>query len=247
MKRGFVITQNYRRLMEAQAAVERRGAREAGLVVVRGAFGVGKSELVERWSVDNGAIFVRCKETWTRRALLDELANKMGQDTRGRNSEVQARIIGRLAVTMVPIVLDEADFLIRSTAALLEVVRDISDMCGCAVYLVGMERFADNLARYGHIASRVNRVVELTPAVIDDVKAACERLSDVAIEPDLVERIHVESQGRMRLVLNALAMVEQYAQANGWKKVGAAQVAGKPLVVEFRGRQLGRRTGGEQQ
>lgn len=240
MKKGFVITQNYRRLKEAQAAVDKRGAREAGLVIVKGPFGVGKSELVERWSIDNHAIFVRCKETWTKRALLDELADKMGLDKRGRNSEVQARIIGRLAVSMAPMVFDEADFLIRSTAALLEVIRDISDMTGTACFLVGMERFSDTLARYGHIASRVNRVVELTPAVLEDVKAACERLAEVSIAADLVERIHTESNGRMRLVLNAIAMVEQYATANSWKSVSAEQVRGRPLVVEFKGREHGR-------
>jgi len=241
MKRGFVITSNYRRLHEAQLAVEKRGAREAGLVIVRGPFGVGKSELVERWAVDNGAVFVRCKETWTKRALLDELANKMGLDTRGRNSEVQARIIGRLAVEMAPMVFDEADFLIRSTPGLLEVIRDITDMCGSTCFLVGMERFGDTLARYGHIASRVNRVVELLPLSVEDVKASCERLAEVQIAADLVAQIHAESHGRMRLVLNAIANIEQWAGANGWKTVDAAKVKGKALVVEFKARPLGRR------
>lgn len=241
MKKGFVVTQNYRRLKEAQAAVDKRGAREAGIVIVKGPFGVGKSELVERWAIDNGAVFVRCKETWTKRALLDELAVKMGLETKGRNSEVQARIIGKLAVTMVPMVFDEADFLIRSTASLLEIIRDITDMTGTSCFLVGMERFGDTLARYGHIASRVNRVVELLPLNADDVKATCEKLSEVAIDPDLVQRIVDESQGRMRLVLNAIATIEQLASANSWKRVCAAQVAGKTIVVEFRGKQLGRR------
>ena len=241
MKKGFVVTQNYRRLKEAQAAVDKRGAREAGIVIVKGPFGVGKSELVERWAIDNGAVFVRCKETWTKRALLDELAIKMGLETKGRNSEVQARIIGKLAVTMVPMVFDEADFLIRSTASLLEIIRDITDMTGTSCFLVGMERFGDTLARYGHIASRVNRVVELLPLTPDDVKAACEKLSEVPIDADLVQRITDESQGRMRLVLNAIATIEQLASANSWKRVGAAQLTGKAIVVEFRGKQLGRR------
>lgn len=241
MKKGFVITDNYRRLHEAQAAVEKRGAREAGIVILKGPYGVGKSELVERWAVDNGAVFVRCKETWTKRALLDELANKMGLDTRGRNSEVQARVIGRLAVDMVPMVFDEADFLVRSTPSLLEIIRDITDMTGVACFLVGMERFGDTLARYGHIASRVNRVVELQPLSVADVKAACERLAEVGIAADLVARIHHETGGRMRLVLNAIANVEQWAAANGWQSVDAAKVQGRALVVEFKARPLGRR------
>lgn len=244
MKKGFVLTENFRRLQDAQAAVDRRGAREAGLVILKGPYGVGKSELVERWASDNGAVFVRCKETWTKRALLDELADVMGLDKRGRNSEVQARIIGRLAVAMVPMVFDEADHLIRSTASLLEIIRDITDLTGVSCFLVGMERFGDTLGRYGHIASRVNRVVELQPLSLADVKATCERKAEVTIAPDLVERIHSESQGRMRLVLNAIVNIEQWAQANSWREVNAKHVAGKALVVEFTsGRSLGRSRG----
>jgi DNA transposition AAA+ family ATPase len=238
VKKGFVITENFRRLAEAQAAVEKRGAREAGIVILKGPYGVGKSELVERWAADNKAIFVRCKETWTKRALLDELADVLGLDKRGRNSEVQARIIGRLAVDMSPMCFDEADFLIRSTPALLEVIRDITDMTGVACFLVGMERLLSQIIRHGHIASRVNRVVELRRLTPGDVKAACERLAEVDIEPDLVAQIHADSDGRMRLVLNAIANVEQLAAANGWKRVSAEHVRGKPLCVEFKGKQL---------
>lgn len=249
MKKGFVLTENFRRLHEALSAVDKRGPREAGLVVVQSAYGVGKSTLLARLAADNQVIFVRCKETWTKRSLLDELCEVMGLDKRGRNSEVQGRIIGKLAVSMLPLCFDEADHLIRSTASLLEVVRDITDMTECACLLVGMSQstgsrrlgFLDSLSTYPHIASRVNRVVELQPLSLADVQAACARLSEVDIEPNLVAQIHVESQGRMRLVLGAISNIEQLAAANGWKKVGAEHVKGKSLVVEFKGRTLGRR------
>jgi DNA transposition AAA+ family ATPase len=234
MHKGFVITENFRRLAEAQRAVERRGAAEAGLVLIKGPFGVGKSSIVERWAVDARAVFVRCKETWTKRALLDELAQRLGLDTRGRNSEVQARIIGRLAVDMAPLVFDEADFLVRSTPALLETIRDITDVTGCACFLVGMERFGDKLARYGHIASRVNRVVDFQPLSLADVASACTKLCQVPLKPEVVALVHQQSQGRMRLVLNAISHLEQWAQANGWDQVGADHVKGRALCVEFK-------------
>ena len=239
MKKGFVITENFRRLAEAQKAVEKRGAAEAGIVIIRGPFGVGKSEIVERWAVDNRAVFVRCKETWTKRALLDELAQALGLDTRGRNSEVQSRIIGRLAVDMVPLVFDEGDFLIRSTPALLECVRDITDVTGVACFLVGMERFGDKLARYGHIASRVNRIVEFQALSLADVKSACEKLCEVPLAPEVIAQMHEQTHGRMRLVLGAISALEQWAAANGWAKVEAAHVKGKALCVEFKPGKVG--------
>jgi DNA transposition AAA+ family ATPase len=234
MRKGFVPTANFRLMAEAQRQVERRGAAEAGIVIIRGAFGVGKSQIVERWAVDNRAIFVRCKETWTKRALLDELAERMGLDNRGRNSEVQARIIGRLAVDMLPLVFDEADHLIRSTPALLECIRDITDTCGVACFLVGMERFGDKLGRYGHIASRVARIVDFAPLPLEDVAAACTKLCEVPLAPEVVALMHAQSHGRMRLVLNAIATLEQWAAANGWQQIKAEHVKGKALCVEFK-------------
>lgn len=234
MKRGFVHTENFRRLAEAQAAVERRGAREAGIVIVRGPFGVGKSAIVERWAIDSRAVFVRCKETWTKRGLLEALATRMGIDVRGRNSEVQDRIIARLAVEMVPMVFDEADFLVRSTAGLLECIRDITDMTGVACFLVGMERFDVKLARYGHILSRVNRVIEFQALSEADVKAAADKLCEVPLAPEVVAQLHQQTQGRMRLVLTAISNIEQWAAANGWAKVAAEHVRGKQLCVEFK-------------
>lgn len=240
MRKGFVKVENFKRLTEAHKLVERRGAREAGLVLVKGMYGIGKSELTERWAADSGWIFVRAKETWTKRALLDELADKMGLPKVGRNQEVEARIIGRLSVDMVPIIIDEADFLVRSTASLMEVVRDITDLTGTMAFLVGMEQFPLKVARYGHIASRVARVVELQPLSLVDVKATVAAKAEVEIADDVLPEIHRQAEGRMRLVLNAIANLETWAQANSWTKVSLEQVRGKALCTEFKGTTLGR-------
>lgn len=245
MKKGFVKTENFKRLVEAHKQAERRGAREAGLVLVKGAYGIGKSELTERWAADSGWIFVRAKETWTKRAMLDEIAEKMGLSKVGRNQEVEARIIGRLSVDMVPIIIDEADFLVRSTASLLEVLRDITDLTETVAILVGMEHFATRVAKYPHIASRVHgQVVELQPLSMADVKATVAAKSEVDIADDVLPEIHRQSGGRMRLILNAITTIEAWAQANSWKQVTLDDVRGKALCTEFKGITLGRGRGG---
>lgn len=244
MRKGFVPTENYRRLAEAQRQVEKRGAAEAGLVIVRGPFGVGKSQIVNRWAVDNGAIFIRAKETWSVRALLDEMARVIGVERKGSNSEVQARVIGHLAVHMNNLVFDEADHLIRSTATLLEVIRDITDLTGVACFLVVMDGFSAKLAlpRYGHIASRVARVVDFEPLSEADVQAAVTAMCEVKLTPELVKLLHQQSAGKMRLVLNAISTLEQWAAANGLREVGAEHIKGKSLCIEFKPGQHGRRS-----
>jgi len=241
MKKGFVQTENFKRLKEAEKLVARRGAREAGLVIVRGVYGIGKSELTERWAADSNYVFVRAKETWTRRALLDELADKMGLSKIGRNQEVQARIIAKMAVDMVPLIVDEADFLVRSTASLLEVLRDITDLTGTMCFLVGMEYFPTKVAKYPHIASCVARVVEFETLSLADVKATVTVKAEVGMDDDVVALIHQQARGRMRLVLNAIATIEQWAEANSWNKVTAKLIAGKAICTEFDARQLGKK------
>ena len=243
MKKGFVQTENFRRLKEAEKLVSKRGAKEAGLVIVRGVFGVGKSELTERWAADGRYVFVRAKETWTKRALLDELAERMGLEKRGRNQEVQSRIIGKMAVDMVPLVIDEADFLIRSTASLLEVVRDITDVTGTMCFLVGMEQFPSRVQRYPHIMSRVAKVVDFDMLSLADVRATVTQKCEVAVEPEAIEELHRQARGRMRLVLNAICNVEQLATANSWKSVGLKEIDGRPLCSEFTGTTLGKLRG----
>lgn len=234
MKKGFVQTENSRRLREAEKLVSRRGAREAGLVLVRGAYGIGKSELTERWAMDSGYVFVRAKETWTTRVLLDEIATRLGLSTDGRSSDVQNRIIGQLAVTMVPLIIDEADHLVsKRTASLLEAIRDITDLTGIMCFLVGMEGFPIMVARYGHIASRVAKVVELEPLSLADVQATVNAKAEVKLTAAVVESIYQQAKGRMRLVLGAIANIEQWAQSNSWSEVGLEQIKGRPLCTEF--------------
>ena len=246
MKRGFVKTENFKRLSEAQKLVEKRGAREASLVLVQGRYGIGKSELTERWASDSGWVFVRAKSTWTKRALLDELAELMGLSKVGRNQEVQARIIGKLAVEMVPMIIDEADFLVGSTASLLEVIRDITDLTGTMCFLVGMEHFPMKVERHPHIKSRVNKVVELLPLSLEDVKTTVAAKAEVLITDEVLPEMLRQSEGRMRLLLNAIANIEAWADSNGWDKVTSEHIKGRPLCPEFTGKPLGRNRGGKQ-
>lgn len=250
MKKGFVKTENFKRLAEAQKNVERRGAREAGLVLIKGHYGIGKSELTERWAADSGWVFVRATETWSVRGMLDDLAAKLGISQAGNAKEIQGRIIGKLAVTMIPIIVDEADFLLkgrgtRTTANMLEALRDITDMTGVSCFLVGMKDFPAKVSVHGHIASRVAAIIELLPLSIQDVKATVAQKSDVGMDDELIAEVHKQSEGRMRLILNAIANIERWAQANSWTSVTAAQLKGKPLCTEFTGVVRTSRHGGD--
>ena len=236
MKKGFVQTANFRLLKEAEKIVERRGAREAGLVLIQGKYGIGKSELTERWASENGHVFIRSKRVWTPRSMLEDVATALGLSLRGTAKDVENRIAHHLVQTMQTLIFDEADYLADMKSAVkLETIRDITDVTGTMVFLVGMENFPAIVQRYEHIASRVARIVQLHPLGLEDVQAACKAKSEVRLSPALVEKIHHDSKGRMRHVLTAIANIEVWAEANSWTEVDVAHVKGKALCVDFTG------------
>ena len=241
MKKGFVQTENFRLLKEAEKIVARRGAREASLVIIQGKYGVGKSELTERWASENGHVFIRAKKVWTNRSMLEDIAAALGLSVRGMATDVENRIAAHLAQTMQALIIDEADYLAdMKTASKLETIRDISDITGTMVFLVGMERFPAIVQRYDHIASRVARIVQLLPLSLADVQATCKAKAEVRLTPALVEQIHHDCLGRMRLLLNAIANVEVLAQTNGWEEVDVSHVKGRALCTDFTGHLAGR-------
>ncbi|WP_226448947.1 AAA family ATPase [Acidovorax radicis] len=237
-------TTNFRLLKEAEKIVARRGAREASLVLIQGKFGIGKSELTERWASENGHAFIRAKKVWTSRSMLEDVATELGLSVRGSAKDVENRIAQHLAQTMQALIIDEADYLAdMKSAAKLETIRDISDVTGTMVFLVGMENFPAIVQRYEHIASRVARIVQLHPLSLIDVQAACKAKAEVALTPALVDQIHRDSKGRMRHVLNAIANIEVWAEANSWTEVDVSHVKGKPLCADFTGHLAANRGG----
>ena len=78
--------------------------------------------------------------------------------------------------------------------------------------------------------------------VADNDPAALDlAVTDLTLEGhEVVAAVHQQSDGRMRLVLNAIANLEEWAKANGWKQVGAELIKGRQLCVEFRGKQAAR-------
>lgn len=239
MKPGFVKTANYKALQQRFKQVEGRGAREAGLLVVYGPYGIGKSELTNRWTVDIGGVFLRAKSTWRTKSMLAELASALGLDPRGSVAQIQNACIAHLGVHMTPIVIDEADHLFKGvgsklTIDLMEALRDITDLTGIVCVLVGMKQLGLKVDAHGWIGSRVGGDVELKPLDIADVRATVQAKCEVAVDEGVIEEIHRQSKGMIRGVLNAIPLIEAWAQANSLKRVEASHIVGKRLVSEFK-------------
>jgi len=236
MKKQFVKTENYERFRTGITAVENRGAAEASLMLVTAEAGFGKSTTVDHWAIQSGAAYVRAKEGWTPAWFKSELAENLKLDTRGRPKDMFARIAGYIGSNQIPIVIDEVEHCLENNAAVLEAVRDLSDLTEVLVILVGMDQVQARIARHRQISSRIARVVEFQPASINDVLITCKQLAEVDIADDLVAEIHRASGGRMRDIMNAIATIENTAKRNGATNVTLADMAGQSLTHDWQSR-----------
>jgi DNA transposition AAA+ family ATPase len=236
VKNVFVKTSNYERFRTGITAVEERGAAEASLMLVTGEAGYGKSETVDHWALQTGAAYLRAKVEWTPRYFMAELAEHLKIDSRGRAKDIFARISGYIGMQQTPLVIDEVEHCLRDGAQVLEAIRDLSDLTEVLVILVGMEQAQAKIARHAQISSRIAKVVEFHPSTIDDVALACRQLAEVEILPELVAEIHRQSTGRMREIMNAIAICERTAKRNGITKIGLQEMAGQTLTHDWQAR-----------
>ncbi len=236
MRKQFVRTENYTRFTAGIQAVEQRGAAEAGMMLVHGAPGFGKSHIVYHWAIETSAVFLRANVDWTPKYFLTELAKELRVDPRGTAQQLFGRLLEHVVETQAPLVIDEAEFTLHHNAAVLEKIRDLSDRAEVTVVLIGMERIQQNIARHKQINSRIAQVVEFRPASLADVAHACGQLSEVPMTEELVAEVHRLSGGRMREVLNIVATIERIAKVNELATVTMADVAGVPLSYDWQAR-----------
>lgn len=230
MKREFVRTENAKRFRAGIAMLEARGALEAGWMLVIGRPGEGKTTTLHNWAAEVGAVMLTAQEGWTPTRMLVELAEKLGiEPVRGYERKIEETIAGE----EIPIVLDESAFALGNNAACLERLRGITDKSCTLMVMAAMEQDRPKFARRMQIASRISYVCDFHKSTLDDVGAACRQLGEVEIAPDLVERIHRDTDARMRLVMTAINRVEAVARRNGKKTVEAADVKGLALCEDF--------------
>lgn len=245
MKKDLVKTSNYERFRTAITAVQGRGAPETGILLVTGEPGVSKSVIVNRWATEVKAIYLVAQPQWTPTRFTDALADRLKVDTSGRRSEVYGRIVGAIARSQAPIVIDEVQRTLHNNAVTLDAVRALSDLTETIVVLVAGEgRVLAKIKRYPPIARRIFRVIEFREASLDDVRQVCTEKAEVGISDDLSAEIHKQSGGIMGHVINAIATVEAFARRNEKRSVKLSDLAGKALVEDWQAQRSTAAAGG---
>ncbi len=240
MRQQFVQTSNVTTFNTALAALKRRGASEACMVVVDGEPGLGKTTTLARFAAQEQAVYLRAKKEFRPTWFLNELLKELRQDqphSFEKKFDLALRTLVQRQANAIKLgktfalILDEADH-VSGNARIMETVRDLSDMIEMPVILVGMGKIRNNLTRFPQIASRISQYVKFERATLDDVSKFFEARCEIPVAPDLIGFVHQVTNGMNREIIEAMAFVERYGKRNLGDRefLRLADMAGQHIV-----------------
>lgn len=237
MKRQFVKVSNLHRFMAGLEALERRAAPEACIMVVTSEPGYGKTQTLHWYSTQsNDAIYLRAKSGYTRHWFLSELLQELGGVPSRHNEEMFRECVKRMQGHNYVLILDEVEHALADSQV-LEALRDLSDLLETPVVMVGMDQAQAKIARHPQISSRVAVVVHFQPATPEDIATTAKELVEgVTLQDDLIQEIQIQTKGRMREVMNALAVCERLAKQSKAKTLSKADMEGQELTYDWQSR-----------
>jgi len=120
------------------------------MILVHGAPGLGKTTAVGRLHLKHEGAYAYASTTWTKKSFLEKLAERLGVTVKARDN---ANVILDAILERIErmrdglLVIDEFDR-ISESKALVELVREIHDVSGIPVALVGMDSVEKDLKAF---------------------------------------------------------------------------------------------------
>lgn len=219
---GKALLANVGLTVSALQGAMTRPAHLPGIVVLYGPSGLGKSTAAAVAAMQLQAYYVQAKSSWTRKAVYQSILKVMGIVPAKTIYEMEDQVAAQLAASGRPLIVDECDHLVAKSS--IEIVRDIYEASGAAILLIGEEHLPAGLARWERIHNRVLEWVPAQYATMTDARALrnlyCDR---VAVEDDLLTKIHEVSKGVARRICVNLERAQQAALGLGKKSMSLAE------------------------
>ena len=226
----LVKTQNILKAHEAlDYLLSRPVAHQAGLSLLFGAPGLGKTQFSQRTAITQNYVWFSAKKADTPKGFIQELTKLLLKRyypqnipyVSGSKSTLFYRCLDILNENttrehMPMIFIDEVDNIIHEAhESIIGMLRDIVDNSAAAVVLIGMQELRTKLMKLNaHYYKRVAYFCEFTPLTDSDVVLLCNELSDIVIAPDLIKHTAGLAKGDARNVIKALRHYEELAMAN---------------------------------
>src|SRR5205814_2280949 len=122
------------------------------------------------WMVNKTrGVYARATSGWTPTSMLAKVMQELNAAPMQRRAAMLDFITQQLAAQQRPLFVDEADYLLRDQA-MLESLRDIHDLSGVPVVLIGMADIEKRLVHNKQLARRISHWVEFLPSDLEDAR-----------------------------------------------------------------------------
>lgn len=206
-------TKNVLRFLTALNNLKDRPMGVEGMGLLYGRPGEGKSTVVAHAVNANGGIYLRANACWTVTSMLGTLLTELRREPKRTKAPMITTTVQVLAESPRPIFVDEADYLFRQRE-MLDTLRDIYDLTGCPVVLIGMEDIARAVAEHGRFARRITQWVEFAGIDMDDARTLADTVCEVGVADDLLEHLYREAKANVGLMVVGLSRIETLGRTN---------------------------------
>lgn len=230
MYNSFAPIRSVQAFLKLLRQVRNRGQGLPGMGTFYGPSGYGKSTAAIYAANAEGACLVQMKSVWTRKKLCQAILADLGVPATNTVSGMVDQISEQLAITGVPLLIDEADHLVAKN--MIEIARDIHESSFAPVILIGEELLPQKLKRWERVHGRMLRWTPAEPASENDMallqKMCCP---DVVIEDTLKALLMKQSGGSVRRICINLDLLREHAALNGLSAVRAEDWAGRAFYT----------------
>ena len=227
MRSVIAPVKNIARFSSALDAVTIHGYREEKMVLVYGETGVGKSTALAYFMNRFNAIYVEASPAWSISTMLRAMVLAAGHLPKRFTADMEMQVVDEMGGKDRPLFIDELNFVIKpgqqTSTRMVDMLHSIHDKSRMPVVMVGTDNIDRKLKLDGQIWRRIEKLVPFSDLDREDLRVVSDSLSEVHVEDDLLDKIYMETQGRMGRIRLALAQVERYAKGKKWEHIDASR------------------------
>jgi DNA transposition AAA+ family ATPase len=192
-----------------------------GIGAFTGFSGDGKTSAANYAANRYQAYYLECGSSWTLAKFCQNLSIELGIPPKGRIADMIENIIGALAATQRPLIIDEFDHAVARNY--VDNIREIHDKSGAPIILIGEEMLPLKLQQWERFHNRVLSWSQSQPCDEKDAGVlATIYAPNLQLAPDLLALIVGAAHGNTRRVAVNIDRVRATADLEGWKKVDVA-------------------------
>ncbi len=225
MKRRLLVkTRNVKNFVDLMNNLIDKSSEVPKMGLVYGDPGLGKTKTAIWWAGINDAVYVRAQNKMTSHGILEKVVEELGEAPSKKSTDLMKQCIAHLRLNPQIIIIDEVDYLIGQSKT-IETLRDLHDLTGAPVVLIGMQEAKTKLGKFRHLYDRISEIVEFKPFSKEDMETIVDELSEIKIT-DEAKDIFFERTNRFRQTIKGISTLENLAKTNGLNKIDVKQVKG---------------------